>query len=623
MLKSKKVLKSKPKRTGKLEPRRKMSNRHKGIMKMKISKHILIIFIALTASIASAQVKFEAKVSKNKLGVNERIRVDFEMNQDGDNFNPPDFVNFMVIGGPNQAVSNSWVNGKRSYSKTYSYFLAPKRQGNFTIKQATIEIDGEIYKTTPIAITVTSAVNKPTDGNNADYVASENIHLVAEISNDRPYLNEAITVVYKLYVSPNTGVSNWREIDNPKYSDFWSQNIDIKGLKVQNGSYKGEDYRYVVLRKTVLYPQKSGKLEIEPLSLDITVEVPTNRRDIFGARLLNQVHKTVSAGNRTIDVKPLPEKGKPIDFTGAVGNFDFKVLTSKNELNATESLQAKVEVTGSGNLKLFQLPKLNLPSSLEVYEPEHTENVRTNLDGMQGNISDSYTVVPQFKGKYPIPSISFSYFDLKTESYKTINSNEIVIDVLQGPTNNSSNQDITTANGDKQRVVLNNSQFAFIKTKTDFTRVKPDHFFKSKAFWAALILPFLAIPLVIVFKQNKDKRDADVFGNKIRKADKLAKKYLTDARKALGEKEAFYVALEKALHNYLKAKLHIETSEFSKDKIKDLLSEKEVNQETISNFIGLLKNCELARYTPITHVEMQQDYDRAAKTISVIDKQIN
>ena len=575
----------------------------------------------LASVIASAQVTFEAKVSKKKLGINERLRVDFEMNKDGDNFNPPDFANFMVVGGPNQAVSNSCINGKRTYSKTYSYFLAPKRQGTFTISQATIEIEGEIYKTTPIQITVTAAVDKPKDGNNADYIASENIHLVAEVSKTNPYLNEAITVVYKLYVSPNTGVSNWREIDNPKYSDFWSQNIDIKGLKVQNGTYKGEDYRYVVLRKTVLYPQKTGKLEIEPLSLDITVEVPTNRRDIFGARLMSQVHKTVSAGNRTIVVKPLPEKGKPSDFTGAVGDFNFKVTTSKYELNASESLQAKVEVTGKGNLKLFELPKLNLPSSLEVYEPEHSENVRTNLDGMQGSISDSYTVVPQYKGKYPIPSISFSYFDLKTESYKTINSNELVIDVLEGPTSNAS-EDITSANGNKQRVVLNNNQFAFVKTNTDFVSTKPNHFFKSLAFWSAMIVPFLAIPLVIVFKRHQEKRQADVFGNKIRKADKLAKKYLGEAKKEMDKKETFYIALERALHNYLKAKLHIETSDFSKDRISDLLESKGVDGNAILSFNAILENCELARYTPINHVEMQKDYDLAAKTITIIDKEV-
>ncbi|CDF81094.1 BatD [Formosa agariphila KMM 3901] len=591
-------------------------------LNMKRIKHISIVLVLLVSSVTFAQVKFEAKVSKTKLGINERLRVDFEMNRDGDNFNPPSFANFKVVGGPNQSVSKSWVNGVSQFSKKYSYFLAPTSQGTFTLSQASIEVDGEVYKTIPTKITVTSAVSKPQDGNNADYVASENIHLVAEVSKTNPYLNEAITVVYKLYVSPNTGVSNWREIDNPKYSDFWSQNIDVKGLQVKNGTYKGESYRYVELRKTVLYPQKTGKLKIEPLSLDITVDVPTNRRDIFGGRLMTQVHKTVSAGERTINVKQLPEKGRPDDFTGAVGDYDFKVTTTKTELKASESLNLNVEVSGNGNLKLFELPKVVLPSSLEVYEPEHNEKVTTNLRGMQGRISDNYTVVPQFKGKYPIPSISFSYFDLKTESYKRISSEEIVVDVTQGPNNAIAESQPSVSGENKQPVVLNNDQFAFIKTKTTLESNKPSHFFKSKLFWSSLLVPFLMIPLAMVFRKQKAVRDADVTGNKIRKADKLAKKYLSEAKKALGQKEAFYVALEKALHNYLKAKLNIETGDLSKDKIQNLLLAKEVDQTVVSDFSSILESCELARYTPSTKVSMQQDYDKAASTISLIDKQI-
>ena len=590
---------------------------------MKLLKYISLLLIVLSTSLASAQVTFEAKLSKKNLGVNERLRIDFEMNKDGDNFNPPDFIGFNIVGGPNQAVSTSWMNGKRTFKKTYSYFLSPKQTGSFTIKQATIEIGGETYKTSPQTVVITGAVDRPNDDNNPDAIVSNSIHLVAEVSKSDPYLNEAITVVYKLYVAQNTGVRNWRELDSPKFNDFWSQNIDIKALKVESGTYKGEDYRYVVLRKTVLYPQKTGKLEIEPLSLDITIDVPTNRRDIFGGRLMTQASKTVSAGSRVIEVKPLPTQGKPADFTGAVGEFEFNVITSKSELNALESLQARVEVKGRGNLRLFQIPKLNLPSSLEVYEPEHQENVVTNLGGMQGTISDSYTIVPQFKGKYPIPVISFSYFDTKTESYKQVSSGEIEINVLQGPINTTaSDNNIASGSTNKQPVVVSGQQFAFIKTDANLQSITPNFFFNSIAFWTSLLLPLLAIPLAIVVRKKKQVRDADVFGNKIRKADKLAKRYLGEAKKALGNKEAFYIALEKALHNYLKAKLHIETSELSKDRMTTLLLEKEVDNEVVLGFAEILENCELARYTPITDVEMQQDYDKAAKTISEIDKQI-
>ena len=575
----------------------------------------------MTTSFAFAQVKFEAKVSKKKLGVNERLRIDFEMNQDGDNFVPPSFQDFTVVGGPNTSVSNYWANGKRSFSKTYSYFLAPKGQGNFTIKQAVIEIKGETYKTFPVKVQVTKAIEKPKNGSNLEYVASESIHLVAELSNSKPYLNEAITIVYKLYVAPNVSVNGWRDKQNPGFSDFWSQNIEVKAYKAENGQYKGEDYRYVVLKKAVLYPQKTGALKLEPYVLDLTVEVPTSRYDIFGNRIVKKVPQTITAGSRTINVKPLPEQGRPADFKGAVGNFNFKMTTSKISLDAGESLQAKIEVTGKGNLKLFELPKLAVPSSLEVYEPEHKENVRTNLSGMQGGISDTYTLVPQFKGKYPLPSLSFSYFDTRTETYKRINSDEIVIDVVNGPSNVSKTAEANVANN-KQALDINNNTFAFIKTNPNLQPIASKPFFKSISFWTLLLSPFLAIPFAILLRRRKDEMNADVKGNRIRKANRLAKKYLSEAKKALGQKEAFYVALEKALHNYLKAKLNIETNELSKDRIKELLMARKVEEETLNNFLNLLESCELARYSPYTQVEMTRDYDKSSETISLIDKQM-
>ncbi len=588
---------------------------------MKLKLIFLTLFLT-TMQIALGQVRFEAKVSKKKLGVNERLRVDFEMNKDGDNFTPPSFSGFTVVGGPNQSISNSWINGKRSYAKTFSYFLEPTRRGQFTIKQATIEIDGQTYKTLPIRIEVTGAVKKPKDGNNTDFVASENLHLIAEVSKANPYLNEAITVVYKLYVSPRISVSNWRELDSPKYSDFWSQAIDMKQLKIENGEYKGEPYRYVVLRKTVLYPQKTGKLNIEPLTLTVSVDVPTKRRDIFGGRLYTTVNKTVAAGSRTIEVKPLPLQGKPDDFSGAVGEFDFKVTANKTNLDATESLDAKVLVTGNGNLKLFDLPKLNVPNGLEQYEPQHNERVRTNLTGMGGNISDTYTLVPQYKGKYPIPSISFSYFDLKTETYKRITSDEIVINVKNGPDGGDTVVTSESGGTNKKLVTQTGNQFRFLKLNADLHPIQKKHFFKSTVYWLSLTVPLLAIPLFLFFGKKRKERLSDVSGNRVRKADKLVRKYLSEAKKNLGNQKEFYIAMERALHNYLKAKLHIQTSDMSKERIQRLLKERDVEDATSIEFITLLESCEFARYTPSSTSAMQQDYDKASRVIASIDKQL-
>ncbi|ETN94686.1 BatD family protein [Zhouia amylolytica] len=587
-----------------------------------MKRHIIYIFLIITTlGYAQDEVTFEAKVSKEQLGLNERLRIDFEMNKDGDNFVPPNFENFRVLMGPSQSVSQSWINGKRSFSKTYSYILAPKKKGTFTIKQAVIEIDSQTYKTVPITIQVTAAVDNPNAPKGADDIADENLHLVAEISNPNPYLNEAVSILYKLYVSPKISVSDFRPIDNPTYNNFWSQNMEIKRWKVENGTYKGKAYRYVILKKVVVYPQKTGALEIEPLTLDVTVDVPTNKQDIFGGRVYKQAHKTIAAGSRTIRVKPLPDNGKPEGFTGAVGSFDFNVVPSKTDLKAGESLEAMIEVSGKGNLKLFDLPKLKLPSSVEVYEPEFKSNVSTNISGMQGKITDDYTIVPQYKGKFQIPTISFSYFDPKLERYKTLTSPEHIINVYEGPT---SDDDVITENNQPEKQVVNSvdSSFKFLKLTPNLQPIENQTFFGSKAFYILFFGPLLLIPLFIIIGKKKKALEADIEGTKRRKANKLAKKYLSEAKKNLGDKESFYEAMERALHNYLKAQLKIETSDFSKEKITDLLRTNKVDETVITSFISILNSCELARYTPTSVVTMQQDYDKAANTISLIDKQV-
>lgn len=602
-----------------------------------MNKYILLLL--LTAQSLLAQVEFKATVSKSNIGINERLRVDFTMNDDGDNFESPAFEGFKIFGGPNQSVNYSWVNGRKSFSKSYSFFLMPTKKGTFIIKPASIEIAGKVYKTNPIKVTVGNAVAQPEPEEEEDPFAiifgnrrprqvappppppslkGDGIHLVAEISNTNPYVNEPITAVYKLYVSPYVSVSDFRESASPKYNNFWSQSIDVKNLSVQMGKYNGENYRYVILRKTVLYPQKAGKLSIEPLMLDITMQAPTGRRDMFGRMEYANGTKKVSAGAKAITVKALPENGKPEDFTGAVGHFDFKVKPSKTTLKSGESLQLEVSAAGKGNMKLFTLPKPVVPNALEMYDPEHKENVTTPLTGMQGTISDTYTIVPQYKGTYTIKPLVFSYFDLNTKTYKTLSSEEIQITVLDGPMPNGGE---ATAAADKQ-AVTKSDQFAFVKSNTELLPLQRKDFLGSGLFYTLLLAPFFIIPIIILAKKKKEAIDRDVTGNRIRQSNKLAKKFLSEANKQMGNKAPFYDAMERALHNFLKAKLSIETSEMSKENIQELLVSKKAQSETITDFMALMNSCEFARYAPSTSVAMQQDYDKAVHVISELSKQI-
>jgi len=582
----------------------------------------LYYFLVLGIFTIQGQVSFEAKVSKKRLGLNERLRIDFEMNENGDNFNPPNFINFHVVSGPQQSVSRSWVNGVQSFSKTYTYFLTPKKKGKIVLGQAEVNINGEVYKTSPIEIEIISAVEKPNDPNNTDNIIDGNIHLVAEISKNNPYLNEGITVTYKLYFRNPISISDVQELESPSYGDFWSHLIKIGRAEINmRGSYKGEPYNEVIWRKAVLYPQKTGKLILEPLTLNLSLNLPSNRKDLFGRRILTQAQKIITTGKDIIRVKGLPQNNKPDNFSGAVGEFDFDVILNKNALKATESFQVKIKVKGKGNLKLFNLPPINVPNTLEVYEPEHEENIQITVSGMEGFIEDNYTIVPEYQGKYPIPPVKFTYFNPQTASYKTLNSQDLLVDVFDGPQAGSKRANIVISES-KQIIETSENAFRFIKLNTELTPVNKKIFWMSDRFWILLFTPLLLIITAYLFKFFVFEKTEDAITSKQRKAQYLAKKYLSSAKKVFHNQILFYEALERALHNYLKAKLKIETTELSKSKIEILLLDKKVKKQTALDYVSVIENCELARYAPGSSVNIQSDFEKASRLIATIDKQL-
>ena len=586
---------------------------------MRYKIFFIVLFSVLKQVLAQDnQISFVAEVSKNSLGINENLRVDFKMNQDGDNFNAPNFDGFRVVGGPNQSVSNMWVNGERTFSKVYSYYLTPIKKGKLSIGQATIEINNKIYKTIPVKVTVSGSASITKNPDDPSYIVNENLHLVAEVSKVNPYLNEGFSVVYKLFFSPQINVTNVGEIDSPKYSDFWSHNIKIPRLQIERGTYKGESYNFVIWKKIVLYPQKTGELNILPLTLDVSVDVPTNKRDFFGNRIYSQLPKTVTAGKKTINVLELPSN-QPENFSGAVGNFDIELSTNKSELNASESVQAKIKISGTGNLKLFSIPDLTVPSSIEKYEPEYVDNVKTNIKGMYGSISNTYTLVPQFKGKFPISPIEFVYFDPLKKIYKSIKSSQTIIDVIEGPNSFTSNNNDIPLNNNFNNISSLRNQFKFINTNPNLVSIEPYVFIYSNYFYILLFLPVIFFIGLFFFNKKSKNNKSDLISQR---ANKLAKKYLSEAKINLKKKDVFYVALERALHNFLKSKFSIESSDYTKVKIRNLLKEKNVNTNTVNLFLSLIENCEYARYTPSSDVAISRDYENAVTVVSEIDKQI-
>ena len=575
-------------------------------------KKILILFLTLNTLILSSQVKFDVSVSKSKLGLNERLRVDFVMNQNGDNFSPPKFENFQIIGGPNQSIKTSYVNGERSFSKTYSYFLKPLKKGTLKISQASIEIDNETYKSLPIEVTITDSVKQPSDAV-TQYYNDDDIELRALISKGSPFLNEPITVVYKLYYKAPINISDARETETPKFKDFWSQTIKIPQLKVQREVYKGQNYNVVEWRKVVLYPQRVGELEISPLSLNLVLDVPTDKRDFFGNVIYDQTSQLISTGMRRINVKNLPNLGKPDSFTGAVGEFEFDVILNKNSLRATESFQAELKVKGSGNLKLFDLPNILVPNSMELFEPEREELINTNLSGMSGSISKLFTIIPRFQGNFPIEEVEFSYFNPETEKYKILKSPRLTIDVFDGPALSNS------INNDNSNIITADDSFRFIKIKGNLEEIKNDIFFESKLFYALVASPFAFLLSLFAFTIYRRKRKESSY-ELIRIEERLIYKMIDSAKDAIGDKILFYDKIEKAIIKSLIVKFSIRMESLNKEKIQQIGQEKGLLRNDITLIIKLIENCEKAKYSQSSDSIMNKDLENARKAINSILK---
>ena len=574
-------------------------------------KHIGLYALLLNSSLIIAQVNFEATVSKNKLGLNERLRIDFVMNENGDNFTPPNFENFQIIGGPNQSIKTSYVNGEQNFSKTFSYFLKPLKKGKLIIYQATVTIDGQEYKSLPVEVNVTNSVKGANSNSDNEYFDDDNIELIASVSKSSPYINEPITIVYKLYYKSPINVSNASESEAPKYKDFFTQNIKIPQLKVDRETYKGQIYNVVDWKKVVLYPQRDGNLEISPLSLNLVLDFPTNKRDFFGNIIRDQASKIITTGSKIITVRKLPDNGKPKNFSGAVGQFEFDIILNKNSLKASESFQAKVKVTGQGNLKLFDLPNLMVPASMELYEPERKENVKTNLSGMSGTIENIYTIVPKYQGKFPIQELEFSYFDPLEKTYKTVKSQKLNIDVFEGPTLSSNNN---------ENIVLPVSEsFKFIKKENNFTIINKEQFSNTSTYYILLSIPVLSLLSFIIFYSLPKRRELNDY-EKIKKVYKQIKINLNNAEKSIGNKDEFYDLVEKAIYNCLKARFSIETNKLNKESIKKQMILDGISVDKIEIILKLVESCERARYSNSSDYEMTNDLNIARKIFDEILK---
>ena len=606
------------------------------------TKHFIYTFLALCTSIASwAQFEFYAQVSSQSIGVNQRIEVRFTMTEKVTDFQQPSFEGFDIVGGPMQSENYIWVNGQSRNEYSFSFFIQPQKKGILTIEPASVEYNGKVYKTQPISINVGEAVQEDPRRNQRrrDPFArffeemeedfnrrhrqqqqipqnlGEGIHLVAKASKNNVYVNEPLTVEYGLYISYQSGFNTLSIKELPKYENFWNHSIEQKEMQVNEATLDGKVYRYLPLQKAILLPQKDGTLKIDAMKIEIEEQFYTGRVDVFGIPEIGIRKKAYSSGAKNISVKPLPLDNQPAGFTGAVGSYNFTVNADKTQLKANEPLELTVTVQGKGNLDLLTLPKPIVPNALELYDPEKINRVTKNMSsGMQGTKTEKYVIVPQYKGTYTIEPLSFSYFDTATKTYKTITTEAITIDVTEGP------EVPTNSNQNNQTEIVRSKDMQPLDETIDW--FEGNFVTENKGFYAWWLMPLLLLPILFVVKKQSDKNNQNTEGKRQKATNKLARKYLSEAKSQIGHKEAFYEALERCMHNYLKARLKIETSEMSNETITELLHEYKVNEADIATFMQIKTTCEMARYAQMDIQTMQNDFELAAQLIQSIDKQL-
>lgn len=591
---------------------------------------ILMLFFVQSGLFAQ---KFTAQVSKNKLAAGEVFQLTFTINSSGTNFKAPNLSDFDVFSGPNQSTSMQIINGSMSQSISLSYILAPKKEGKFTIGPATIVANGNKLESNSIAIEVKGGQSNSggntgtqpqtnTSGQYSSGASDDDLFVRTFVSKKSCYVGEQIVVTQKVYSRLNLrGFQNYKL---PVFNGFWAQHEENKNRQItlQTENLDGIQYYVAELTKSYLFPQRSGTLTLEPMEVDCIVRQRSNKQptsifdQFFGGGYEDIVVKAKSKPIN-IDVKALPENGKPQNFNGAVGNFNMKAEISKEKVKANESINLKLSISGKGNLKLMDPPKIEFPEGFESFEPKITENYSEG-GSFSGTKTYDYLIIPRNAGEFTLKDLGFSYFDPEKKTYITVPSAEFSISVSPDP--NGTTASVTTPA--KTTVEEKENDIRYIKSGDLQLKENGSTFFSSWKHYTLLGVSVLGFIAFIMFTNNRAKRNSDVVAVKERRAAKLARKQLAKAEqlKQQNNKDAFYQEVSVALNRYISDKLNIPVSELNRENIRQQLEKRNVKAETIDKLNNTLNDCEIARYAPsAVSADINTVYNNTVQLIETIE----
>lgn len=614
-----------------------------------IIKRILFITLLTFGLMAQAQdnIRFTAS-GKQAVKEGERFRIVYEINADGNTFRAPDFGGLQVLSGPSTSTSSNiqYVNGRmnRNFSVSYTYVVQAGNKGEVTVGPATITVEGKTYESNSLSIKVIADANagnattrsnngQSSNQDNSGILQDDDVYVTSSVSNSNPYIGEQIIVTYRIYTK--VPVSNLTIDKLSSFNGFWSKSLmdDNNQYKQSTEIINGEEYVTAEINKVALFPQKTGTLEIDAFeaTCNVQLRVRSNSRrsndpfeSFFNDPFFNRNVKNVTAKLKskpiTINVQPLPQQGKPDDFTGAVGDFQFTSTIDRTQLTANDALNLTIEISGKGNIDLLTLPEVKFPVDFESFDPKITTKVNTSPSGLTGRKKFEYLAIPRNPGNFTINPVSFSFFNPKTKSYEHFTSNTYPITVEKG-TGNGNN--ITYSATSQEDIRFIGKDIRHIKVEPEELKAVDEYLFGSSLFMVILVLILLIPVLFIIVWKQREKQQSNISKVKNRKANKVARTRLQKAEKfkQSGNDKGFYDEIAQAIWGYIADKFSISKSELSIDSVRETLLSKSVEESITNNFTHTLNNIEFARFAPgDARDKMESIYNEAISAITQAEK---
>lgn len=609
-------------------------------MKRKLLYIVAFLLVSIYSLEAQTDVKFRT-ICKKQVAVGEQFQVSYELNGDGNDFKAPNFTNFEIMGGPYTSTSSSVqiINGSvsKTNTQTFSYHLRAIKAGTYTVPSASITVDNKKITSEPCEITVTASSSGSSSYNNANNtqsntsIGNKNIYLEAIPNKKKVYLGEQILLTYRILY--NIPISQLSVSKSPSYSGFWTKDITDNNGSLQQSSIvvNGQQYNVATIQEIVMFPQKTGNLIIDPLDITCLAQVKQERNrsygydpfddffnDVMGSSY-KSVKKDIKSQPITIEVEPLPTSNKPSSFKGAVGQFTFTSKIDKNELKVNEAFTLTLTVSGKGNIELLELPQPVFPPDFEVYDPKINTSVKNNAQGIYGNKSAEYIIIPRVSGDFTLNDIEFSYFNTSSKKYETLKSDIHTIQVQKG---SGSNNSVVYTPGQADIKYLG-SDIRHINTSNNKLSITGFVFFASNGYFAIIILMTIIFIAVLIINKKINKFNSNKVLVKNRKATKIAKKRFKNAHNHLvtNNQNRFYEEFSQAVWGYISDKLNIPLSQLSMDSVREIMTNRNVPEDIVNEFVDLLNTCEFARFAPgDANKKMDDLYQKGIELITKAEK---